>query len=93
MADLNIPAPSPSPSAINANSTQLLSNPNIYQVPQMQQRQRMGYGYGGLQVPGQAQSSWPQAGLGTGMSQLSQNPMQANNMMQMIAALQGQRHG
>jgi hypothetical protein len=93
-------APSPSPAASNTpnvltsnqQGTQLLSNPNLQSVPDLQARWRQGMGSPSgfrLSTP---QPNFPMAGMGTGMGALSPNPMMVDPQQQaMIAALQGQR--
>lgn len=85
------PPPSPGTSAPNTQTTQLLANPNANSVQGIQQYARMGQAMpGGLNVPG-GQAQWPVAGMGTGATGLSANPLQHQNLQAIIAALQGQQ--
>lgn len=86
---LPISPPSPNVSTPNQQSNQLLSNPNLTSISNIQQYQRAGRQWpGGLGSTNQA-ANWPTAGFSSQVPGLSQNPMEANQMQAMIAALQG----
>ncbi len=81
----------PSPNVIPSNqqTPQLLSSPNARSVEALQGYARMGLrSPGGLATPGSS-PNWPQAGFGAGMPQLSQSPLNQQNMAAIIAALRG----